>query len=35
MLWSAPLPNLKVSVAPSESNTTGRSKIKLPALLLF
>ena len=36
MLWSAPLLNLKVSVASSdESNTTGRSKSKLPPLLLF
>ena len=35
MLWSPPLLNLKVSVPPSESKTTGRLKIKLEAFLLF
>ena len=35
MLWSPPLLNLKVSVPPSESKTTGRLKIKLDDFLLF
>jgi len=34
-LWSPPLLNLKVSVSPDESKTTGRLKTKLPAFLLF